>query len=100
MIDIEPRHLEIIRSILKKHLPKNTSVWLFGSRATGKAKRYSDLDLAIDCNQLPIPLYTKAHLTQDLEDSSLPYTVDIVDITTIEPSFKNIIDQTKIALDI
>jgi len=36
----------IIQAILRAHVPDYT-VWAFGSRATGNAKKFSDLDLAI-----------------------------------------------------
>ena len=38
----------IIEKILKKYLSKKIKVWVFGSRATFKAKKYSDLDLALE----------------------------------------------------
>jgi len=50
-IDLKAGHLALVRAILCAHLPKGAKVWVFGSRATGKARRGSDLDLAIDIGQ-------------------------------------------------
>ena len=46
MLDITPEHLQIVRDILQKNIPRR-EVWAFGSRVKGTAKRYSDLDLAV-----------------------------------------------------
>jgi predicted nucleotidyltransferase len=42
MLNIEPRHLEIVKAILSKY---NYEFYIFGSRITDKAKKFSDLDL-------------------------------------------------------
>ena len=60
LIDVDPDHWTIVRDILKKHIPQY-EVWAFGSRATGKAKTFSDLDLAI-ITKHPIPLQVSADL--------------------------------------
>lgn len=49
-IDIRPDHWQIVRDILRKHVPQY-AVWAFGSRAKWLAKQYSDLDLAIITDQ-------------------------------------------------
>lgn len=46
MIDVAPQYLQIVKDILKKNIPEY-EVRAFGSRVTGKAKTYSDLDLVI-----------------------------------------------------
>lgn len=54
--------------------PELTEVRLFGSRATGKAKAYSDIDLAtrgiVDDSRL-------GRLALDLEDLDIPQTCDL-----------------------
>lgn len=45
-IDVTPGQWQIIHDILRTQVPL-AAVWAFGSRATWKAKPYSDLDLAI-----------------------------------------------------
>jgi predicted nucleotidyltransferase len=61
LIDIRPDLWSIVRDILCRHVPRH-EVWAFGSRARGKAKRYSDLDLAI-ISDTPLPLSVSARLT-------------------------------------
>ncbi len=43
----------------------------FGSRVTRRAKRYSDLDLAI-ISDVPLPLKFSARLADDFSESDLP----------------------------
>jgi predicted nucleotidyltransferase len=44
-------HRQQVLTILAANLPRDATVWVFGSRATGRARRYSDLDLAIDAGR-------------------------------------------------
>ena len=46
-VDIRPDHLEIVRGILRAHLPAGFQAWVFGSRANWTAADASDLDLAV-----------------------------------------------------
>ena len=39
-VAITEKHLAIVKQILHAHLPMGTRVWVFGSRATGKAKNF------------------------------------------------------------
>ena len=95
-IDIQPDHWEIVRRILQTHVPY-AEVWVFGSRATGKAKPFSDLDIAIITTQ-PLPLDVSASLHDDFSESDLPYKVDVVDWATTSASFRTIIARTKVTV--
>ncbi len=85
---IEESHLKIIQDILKKYLPLNTILWVFGSRANGKARRFSDLDLLFDCGGKPLPDHIKLTIIEAFDNSALPYKVDLVDLNTISEAFK------------
>jgi len=93
-IDLTDEQLTIIKKILRAHLPTKTEVWLFGSRVTGKAKPYSDIDLVIKAEH-PLTLDLLARLTDNFENSSLPYKVDIVDWYAIDNEFKRIIESQR-----
>jgi predicted nucleotidyltransferase len=96
-LDIRPEHLKIVQNILKKHLPTNATIWVFGSRAKGTAKKFSDLDLAIDAGK-PLASSIMIELAFDFEESDLPYKVDIIDLVTIKENFKKIIMQDRILI--
>jgi type I restriction enzyme S subunit len=95
-LGLSPSVWEIVRAILQRHVP-GREVWLFGSRATGTAKPFSDIDLAILGTQ-PLPLATLAALVDDFSESDLPFKVDIVDWATTSESFRKVIEAERVIL--
>lgn len=96
MIDLLPEQYQLVKSIVRTHAPEYV-VYVFGSRATGNAKRFSDIDLAfVGKNPLPMPVLTR--LTHDFSESDLPFRVDIVDWQTASESFRAIMKQHWIPL--
>lgn len=95
-IDLNPAHRDIVCDILKLLVP-HYEVWAFGSRVTGKAKPYSDLDLAI-ITQQPLDLGTSAALAEAFAESDLPYKVDVVDWAITSTAFRKIINSDKFVL--
>lgn len=87
-ISIEPAHRLIVETILTTYLPLNTQVWVFGSRATGTARTFSDLDLLLNCNNTPLPYQLKLNMIEAFDESALPFKVDLVDFNDISESFK------------
>lgn len=75
-LDITPAQLEIVRSCLRRHVPDRT-VLAYGSRAKGKARKHSDLDMAIMGDE-PLDFGIVMDLDEDLSWSDLPFNVDIV----------------------
>ncbi|HEX4616075.1 MAG TPA: nucleotidyltransferase domain-containing protein [Stellaceae bacterium] len=96
-ITLTAEHRRLVLNILRANLPPSTKVWVFGSRATGRARRYSDLDLAIDAGR-PLTLDEIAGLTEAFSDSDLPYKVDIVDWRNIEDRWRQTIMAERVAL--
>jgi len=82
---MENRHWEIVRSILTKH-PYH--FYAYGSRVKGQAKKYSDLDI---CWQEEIPWGVLSHIWGDLEESDLPFKVDLVSWNWMDKSFQELI---------
>jgi type I restriction enzyme, S subunit len=95
-IDIRADLWPIVRDILRRHVPQY-EVWAFGSRAKGRATRYSDLDLAI-ISDTPLPLEISAKLADDFSEPDLPWRVDVVDWATTQPAFRKIIEQDRVVL--
>lgn len=65
-------------------------MFAFGSRVSGKAKPYSDLDLVVK-EKNRIPINTLARLKEDFEESDIPFRVEILDWNGISREFQNII---------
>jgi type I restriction enzyme S subunit len=96
-IALPAEHRRLVLNILHANLPRSTKVWVFGSRATGRARRYSDLDLAIDAGRL-LTLDEIAELTEAFSDSDLPYKVDLVDWHNIDDRWRQTIMAERVAL--
>ncbi|WP_428541346.1 nucleotidyltransferase family protein [Rhodopila sp.] len=96
-IDLTPHDLAILQPILAALLPAGTAVFVFGSRATGTARRYSDLDLALSGTTQLNP-EAIARLQDALSDSDLTIKVDLVDLTTLDPAFRRIVEAEMITL--
>jgi len=75
----------ITLSILKRHQIK---AWLFGSRATGRARNFSDIDVALDADAKPVPRDLLTRLAAALEESHIPFRVDLVDMCTVSPAIR------------
>jgi type I restriction enzyme S subunit len=96
-IDLTPDHLRLVRGILAAHLPPETKVWVFGSRASGRARRHSDLDLAVDAGR-PLSFSETGALREAFDDSDLPCKVDVVDWQELGESFRRLIAEQRVKL--
>jgi len=86
---VATKALEEVRRIVLDALgEKNAQVYLFGSWARGEATRLSDIDVAIDPHAT-LPRGTLARLRERLEESHVPYHVDVVDLTRTAPEFRH-----------
>jgi uncharacterized protein len=96
-IDMTTAHRRLVLAVLHAHLPAGTAAWVFGSRATGRARRYSDLDIAIDAGRR-LSLDETAVLAEAFSESDLPYRVDIVDWQAIDDRFRRLIAAERLPL--
>jgi predicted nucleotidyltransferase len=96
LLDVGKDELAIVKALLVRHVPDAT-VWVFGSRVKGTAKKFSDLDLCIKADQA-LGLEATSALAQAFSESDLPWKVDIVDWWSVNDGFKAIIDRDKVLL--
>jgi len=80
-----------VKSILKKNVP-DCEVRAFGSRITGNAAKYSDLDLAL-CSDYVIEMSLIWNLEEAFSDSDLPFRVDVLDWQNISDQFREKINE-------
>lgn len=96
-LDVTAQQRQEILNILQQHLPADSRVWAYGSRVTGKAKRFSDLDLAIELpHHQSLSLSLQARLANAFDESTLPWKVDLLDLNSAPELFRREIDRQKV----
>ena len=91
MIDLRPDFLDTLKRLLAEIVP-DCEVRIFGSRYNWTATDASDLDLAL-VGPGKLHWKTLTRLKAALEESSLPYRVDVLDWRAISPEFQKVIEQ-------
>lgn len=77
---------ELRRMVLDALGDVQAEVWLFGSCARNEARQHSDIDVGILPGDL-LPAGFFGELEADIEESSIPYDVDLVDLRTATRNF-------------
>lgn len=81
-------YLDRIRTLVVDGLAETKAkIYLFGSYARGDATRLSDVDVAIDAAE-PLPTGCLARLREQLEESTIPLTVELVDLGEADAEFR------------
>lgn len=89
MIKATPAQLRTVTGILARYAP-GAEVRAFGSRAGGRPKGYSDLDLAI-VTRGKLGLAALNEIREAFSQSDLPFRVDVLDWNALSPEFKKTI---------
>lgn len=77
---------EVRRTVLSALRPYKAEVVLFGSWARGDRRRWSDIDVGVRAKRR-IPELVLANLRERLEESCIPYRVEVVDLSTVGSTF-------------
>jgi predicted nucleotidyltransferase len=91
------RYVEQVKEIVLGALAAfPVSVYLFGSRARGDATGSSDVDVAVEPHgELPVALLSE--LDEMLEESTVPYFVDLVDLRSADQTFRERVKREGVA---
>lgn len=79
-----------IRQLLKAHIPAHARVFLYGSRARHDNRWNSDYDLWVDSD---ISSATLSQLSEQLDESFVPFRVDIVTTPQLKGRFAERVKQ-------
>lgn len=88
MPTIEDDLAEIRRLIFRRLQGLDVEVFLFGSRVKNTAGRSSDIDVAV-FPALALPEGLLAEIRDDLEESRVPYRVELVDLSVADETFRD-----------
>ncbi len=96
-LKIDPHELEIVRGILRDHVP-GAEVLAFGSRVHGEnLKQFSDLDLVVIA-ETQLDALLLAELKDAFSESALSFKVDVLDWSTTNERFKDVIRKNYIVV--
>ena len=84
-LQLTPAQAQQLLSLLFQHVP-HLQVWAFGSRVKGTARPSSDLDLVFFAEEADKPLL--GSLREALEESLLPFAVDMLVWNDISAAFQ------------
>jgi uncharacterized protein len=76
-----------ILEIIKKHVPKETKVFLFGSRVLKTNTLRSDFDIGLQATE-PLPFGALAKIEDELEELPIMQKIDLVDFSKVSEGFK------------
>lgn len=97
---LEQRHLDFILQVLRNNIPeKEAKFYVFGSRARGNFKEYSDIDIAVELPNEKLSADVLGKILIEFSDSTLPYEVDVIDLNAIDEKFKNLIQESLVILE-
>mgnify|MGYP003608661196 CR=1 FL=1 len=96
MIDLKPAYLKKVKKILSGNVPEY-EVLVYGSRAEGKAKTYSYLDLAIITDK-PLGAPRLEKIAAAFACAGLPFRVETIDWATTGKDFRKEIKRTAVVL--
>jgi len=89
MMSSDQVRAEIVAAI-RRYIPSSRlQIRLYGSRAAGTFTPVSDFDVALDMGSR-IDGSILERIRGDLEDSHIPYRVDIVDLASTTPAFRTL----------
>ena len=92
---IEEKYLQILKEIFDKYCPDAT-ILAYGSRIKNEAHSGSDLDLAIkNFDEIEYSLYD---IKQAINDSNIPFLVDIFILESLPQSFQEEISKENIII--
>ena len=89
MNEINSETKQKIISIIKALMP-TAKIYLFGSRARGTARKWSDIDIALDVGHA-VPLTAIDELISMFQATNIPYKIEIVDFHQVNPDMQNAI---------
>lgn len=82
--------MQLIKETVRRYLPETGyEIFVYGSRAGGNAQKWSDVDIGIRGDK-EVPVRSLALIAEELENSKIPYKVDVVDFSKASAEFKDL----------
>jgi len=91
---VDERAREIIIGVISVMIPQ-AKIYLFGSRARGDFKRYSDIDIALDAG-VPLRNVDVDEVKSMLNESNIRQLIDVLDYHSVNSAMQESIMKEKI----
>jgi uncharacterized protein len=96
-IALTKSEIEFLVDTIRQFLGKDIRIMIFGSRVRGTARKFSDVDVAVlDQNPIQNTKFTK--IKEYINTSKFRYLVDLVDVNSISPEFRKVVQETGIVV--
>ena len=89
-VDTRNKYFKEIKKITSKHLSKNARVFVFGSSVENSCFNDIDIGVLYENDDFKLSL-----IREDLENSNIPYKVDLINFDEVEKTFKNKVMKSK-----
>lgn len=96
LVRLTDRQIGVVRQIVDAVIP-GAEVRIFGSRATGRGRPFSDLDLLITSPR-QLSWLQRADLRDAFDASELPFRVDVVEAQSLPPGMVERVTAEGVAL--
>ncbi|MBI2996472.1 MAG: nucleotidyltransferase domain-containing protein [Candidatus Melainabacteria bacterium] len=85
---MENDYIDIVKKIVLENIPKDKfNIFLFGSRVREKHRQRADIDIGVKGNT-KLDKKIIWEIKDTIEESIVPYKVDIIDFVDVNPEFK------------
>ena len=93
---LSAHHCDVLTRLLIEPLSKvGCKVGLFGSRARGDFREFSDIDILVEGH---VPTSLLSTVQEALEESNLPFRVDIVQEKDLAPAYRQSVMRDRVWL--
>ncbi len=82
---VKEQYKQQLIGIIKKYIPE-AKIYLYGSRARQTHSPGSDIDLAVDAG-VKLDWGLRMNIMAAIEESTVPYFVDVIDIHAVDEGF-------------
>jgi predicted nucleotidyltransferase len=89
----------LLRLVIAPLKTQGLKVFIFGSRATGKHHKFSDVDILWENpHNLELPKAFISNIKEEIEESRFPVKVDLVASLDLAESYRDTVNRQKVAV--
>ncbi len=96
----EQEYEVLFKTLIQPLIDQGARVWVFGSRARGDYRPFSDVDILYELSSdQPLPKGFLFELKDSMDNSNFPYKVDLVERKEVAKSYRDQVEQDKVRVE-